>query len=141
MESASCPSLPAFAFNLLAAPERSLLSSSVSHEPSTPRVAFSTTIKLTQSEEILISEAMRTPILPLAFPASSASNDASYFASSAPADRLMAEVGRTLDHAEMRARIATIAEGEGLVLDGEAFDDGVSVLVCKVVEVKHGTSL
>ncbi len=96
-------------------------------------MSLQTAIKLTQSEEVLISEAMRMPVLSLSFPSPPTYSD--YFGAEGPTDRLTVELGRLLDGTEMRTRIATIAEGAGLEFDGEASDDGVSVLLCKVVEV------
>lgn len=137
IDAALCQSLPAFAFNLLPPHERQLLvsvedmseSGSSASEP--PSGSLSTAVKLTASEELLISEAMRNPVLPLTFPPTSSS-----VTSSVPTDRQLSELGRFMGHAEMRARIATIAETEGIDLDGDVFDDGVAVLVCKAVEVK-----
>jgi hypothetical protein len=105
---------------------------------SSSSATLSTAIKLTQSEEILISEAMRTPILSLAQPALCTSYSDYFGFSAACNDRLALEMGRLLNQTEMRARIETISEGVGcLDREGDAFDDVVSVLLCKVVEVSE----
>lgn len=136
-------SLPQFAFNLLAPSEREALIELESVEER-PSAVVSTAVKLTQSEEILISEAMRAPVLPLTQtdPQPALIKHRRYFGD--PLYRLASELGRLPDGEEMRKRALSVMSDNfgGLETMDEASDETfcdeqAAVLMCKAVEVSE----
>lgn len=100
---------------------------------------IATAIKLTSSEEILISEAMRAQVLPLtqtdSLPA--LNKHRQYFGE--PLYRLASELGRLPDGEEMRKRVLAVTSDAFQMDEGveEPFcDEQAAVLICKTVEVR-----